>query len=484
MPPQVIWLDDRAARRREAAGGKGATLARLRAGGFPVPPGFVVPTWVFRDVTSRLAVYFARTAFADASWLDAARARLAEAPVPGALEVAVSSALSRLGAGRVAVRSSLVAEDAEAASFAGQLTSVLDVEGAGGVLHAVRTVWASILNPALLDYAARRQGETIGGPDALALAVVVQRMVTPLAAGVAFSVDPVTASRRVVVEAVAGVAADLVSGRAAPDRYVVDERGALAEVQRPPDRPAVLGDDQVLRVARLARDVAERLGGPQDIEWALDASGLQLLQARPITTLGGKRVYSRRMVGDMCPGLIKPLLWSTNSRSMSRRVFGRLFSVEHDFAPLIRRIHSRMYADTTFIGEWLERIGLPANLFETLTRDERARRRPHLTRRLVGHLPRLARVIWRYGRAEPAIEAFLERHPADLDHATTRELARADARALFDAIDRALELHGETQWWVFASAMNMAVRTRLLQRFVAKRAPEVAPGDLLCGLGG
>ena len=459
----ICWLHERAARERSVAGGKGAGLAALRATGFEVPDGFVITTRVFREVAR------------GGDDLDGARA------------ADIVRAYRRLG-GLVAVRSSLVAEDGTERSFAGQLESRLNVEGDADVLAAVRGVYRSVHQASFASYAARAGG----GPAAASgmdLAVVVQRMVQPLASGAAFSVDPVTGERHVVIEADAGLPDRLMGGTIVPSRFVVGTRGELTAADRRGVDAGALPDEAVLRLGAVVRDVADRAGTPQDVEWAWTGSRVTLLQARPITALASQHVYSRRLVGDMSPGLIKPLLWSTHSRSMTRRVFQRIFTelagpIDLDFARLIRRVHSRMYADMTLFGELLARTGLPTNFFESMTRDDRAARPRVSYARLLARLPRIAAFLWRHARAGRAIEAFLGRHDEDL-----RPLRDADWSAVpLDDLLRASvglqDTHGGSQWHMFVGAMNMAVRNKLLHRFVGRHAPGVAAADLTRGASG
>ena len=339
---RICWLSEREARKRSVTGGKGASLAALRAAGFRVPDGFIITTSVFREAV-----------------------RGADG-MPDRLADDVVRAYRRLG-GRVAVRSSLVAEDGADRSFAGQLESVLNVEGEEACLAAVRCVYQSLQQASFAQYAARAASGPALPSAEMGMAVIVQRMVMPRAAGAAFSVDPVTGERHVIIEAVRGIADRLMGGTVIPSRFVVDARGVLASADRRGVDPGALPDEAVLEIAAAVREIADNASSPQDVEWAWSHEGLALIQARPITALASNHVYSRRLVGDMSPGLIKPLLWSTHSRSMTRRVFQRLFTEltgpnELDFARLIRRVHSRMYADMTLFGELLARTGLPCQL--------------------------------------------------------------------------------------------------------------------------
>jgi pyruvate,water dikinase len=115
------------------------------------------------------------------------------------------------------------------------------------------------------------------------MAVIVQRMVDPVAAGVALTADPVSGDRAsCVVTAVRGLGERLVSGQAAGDEWVVREGAARA--RRRPER--AIDERQALQIAAEAGRIAEVRGAPQDVEWAIDSGGtLWMLQARPMTAL-------------------------------------------------------------------------------------------------------------------------------------------------------------------------------------------------------
>ena len=229
-------LDDTAATDATLCGQKAATLARLRQAGVDVPAGFVI------GVT--------QTAHLD--------------------EPAIAKHLRSLP-GPVAVRSSGIAEDLPDASFAGQYDTILNVEGHENVLSAVRQCVASGGSQRVRAY---------GGGDALA--VLVQSMVQPGAAGVAFSANPMTGDRdEVLVSATRGLGDRLVSGEVEGDTWSV--RGAIAAPTATPE--GCIDASIACRVAELARELESRLGAPQDIEWALVGRRLVLLQSRPITVL-------------------------------------------------------------------------------------------------------------------------------------------------------------------------------------------------------
>lgn len=246
-------------------GGKAAGLAGLIAAGFAVPPGFCVTTAAHRR---------------------------------GALDrPKLAAALSRLGDVPVAVRSSATAEDLPDASFAGQQDTVLHVRGVDAVAAAITHIWASLNTERAIAY---RQAHGI--LDEPGMAVVVQRMVEPRAAGVLFTADPITQTRGLAaIDAVAGLGTGVVDGAAESEHYTIDRRDAVTGPQ-----DGCLTRVELRRLARVGRQVEEVFGLPQDIEWAIDGEGvLWLLQSRPITSLfplvrdpnGGRRAFME--VGHM-----------------------------------------------------------------------------------------------------------------------------------------------------------------------------------------
>ncbi len=178
-----------------------------------------------------------------------------------------------LGLGPFAVRSSGLAEDGVEHSYAGIYESVLDVP-ADELLAATDRVLASAQAARVADYKRAGNGH---------MAVIIQRMVAPTAAGVVLTADPINGDRQTcVVTAVGGIGERLVSGAAVGDEWVVIDGHATP--RRQPER--AIDRHQAVLVASEARKIAAARGTPQDIEWAIDADGtLWILQARPMTAL-------------------------------------------------------------------------------------------------------------------------------------------------------------------------------------------------------
>ena len=226
-------------------------------------------------------------------------------------------AWSALGDHPVAVRSSAQGEDGSEDSFAGQYDTVLNVEGFDAVLLAINHCVSSLESARAMQYQGRDDtAET-------AMNVVVQRMVNARAAGVVFTADPVSARRDVmVIDAVKGLGEALVSGEVTPDHFAVDRCDNIIH-QSLADGVAILSNEELVQIARGARQAEAHEGRPLDLEWAIDASGeLFWLQARPITKLPADLnefdtplprpddVVTISNVSEMMPGAVSPLTGS------------------------------------------------------------------------------------------------------------------------------------------------------------------------------
>lgn len=297
-------------------GGKGAALARLGEREFEIPPWLAVP--------------------------------------PEALWTAdeLEDALRMLGNGPFAVRSSGTMEDGAGHSFAGQFESHLEVR-APDVPAKIAEVRASASSAAIQAYCRER-----GLPAPSVPTVLVQRMIAPRCAGVAFSADPVSGKRGMaVVSAVSGTGEKLVSGEVDGEDWRISRSNEIAE--RP--QTSLLSDSEAIAVSSLAGDCEIACGRPQDIEWAIDGAGkLWLLQSRPITTLGltpdpddTLRVWDNSNIAESYGGVTTPLTFSFARRiyESAYREFCTLMSVPRDriersddvFPQMLGLIRGRVY---------------------------------------------------------------------------------------------------------------------------------------------
>lgn len=317
----VAWFKDVGIADRPTVGGKGGSLGELTRAGIAVPPGFVVTTSAFEQFLETLEArepVRSKVAALDPNDLGAAtrlseelRRRVIEEPMPEAVEQAIRSAHAELSPSGepVAVRSSATTEDAEDASFAGLQDTFLWVLGADQMVARVRECWGSLYSVESMTYRLKHDFPEEG----VAMAVVVQRMVDAMCAGVMFTRSPLTGDKSVItVEGAWGLGSAVVSGEVTPDRWVLGKITGEISVRDISDKHArqvpapgggihevaneeavrnqpCLTDEQLMALREVGRRIERHYGKPQDIEWALDQQGnVLLLQSRPETVWAAK----------------------------------------------------------------------------------------------------------------------------------------------------------------------------------------------------
>ena len=291
----------------ERIGPKAANLAALAQAGLPTPGGFSLTADAYRAQIAALGLADLLCRFSEADIVAqrrlAVEIRLALYEQPMAPNVRAALVEAWQGQrmrqqGPSAVRSSALVEDRKGASFAGQFESFLGIDDEAALLTAVRACWA-----ALWTTNARRYMDNHGlSPADTAMAVLVQPLVDARAAGGGLSE---TADGGMLISATWGLGSAIAQGEIVPDRIVLSRAGFLRRIEagRKHQREACahgngaqpqpvaselvaapcLDPVQAVTLGRLMRKAAAVLGGPVEIEWALDDAGFKLLQARPLT---------------------------------------------------------------------------------------------------------------------------------------------------------------------------------------------------------
>jgi pyruvate,water dikinase len=305
--PNLLLFTDPLAVQAGLSGGKGASLARSTAAGFPVPQGIIVTAEAYRMGGGKALPPGVERELRD--WL--------EAQVPGR---------------RYAVRSSATAEDGTQHAFAGQHETFLNVR-AGEVPARVVECWDSREGGRAVEY--RRQAGL--RDDEVLMAVVIQEMVPADCAGVGFCIDPVGGRTDVfAVEASFGVGETVVSGSYPTDTYTIDRQsgevlssriarkdrflaagpeGTLERTPADPTAPACT-PGQLRSLAELLRGVERHYGYPQDVEWAFQGDRLYLLQARPITRV--PEHWTRDESAERFPNPVSRLNWELAEQGFHR----------------------------------------------------------------------------------------------------------------------------------------------------------------------
>lgn len=367
-------------------GPKAESLRLLIEAGLPVPEARFLDADAFREHLGRtgLADVLRRAGDAGPDHR-AARSAIEGVEVDARVARRLRGWHHELGGGALAVRSSGTAEDLPHASFAGQHGTYF-VADADGLVDRVRDCWASLYSERATAYR-KRNGIA---HDAVSMAVIVQRLVPAVAAGVVFTVDPVSGADDVVVEACAGLGEALVSGKVVPDRFVFARDGLAAreivagrkpvrvttsagpgadavveEALDEKDATALSVDEATaLEVARLALRAEGLFGAPVDVEWAFDGQTVWLLQARPITArapspagavadaapapspaAGSPVVWSNVNTGEILPDVASPMTWSV-IHGHAQEIFGGAFGalgVRLDARSSIGLVGGRIY---------------------------------------------------------------------------------------------------------------------------------------------
>jgi phosphohistidine swiveling domain-containing protein len=490
-------------------GGKARSLAVLSSLGEPVPPWFVV-TALGLEVTldaaglrgridSRLARWGERAAAERQAAAHEVQGWVRALPMPEALVTAIDRARAEWLAGDepMAVRSSAADEDGRCSSMAGVHATLLGVVGRAALLAAVREVWASAFGIAALGYREARQLPLAG----IAVAVVVQRLVTARTSGVAFTADPVTGDTgRLVVNALYGMGEGLVGLGLEADRFVVDkqtgeisaeiadkrerlEAASAAEggLRRVPVAEALrrvpsLATEQVRSLAHAALRAERRFGRPQDLEFAVDDDGrLWLLQSRAVTTAGeygpaaGERiVWDHENWGENYPGVTLPMTYSVNRRldRIGYRAFAEMMRidprriVEHEavFDTFLGYIRGRFFTNRTNRHRLFALLPGFAFLPQPLLKlfavrpdelDPEVRIEAAPLRRWLVELPALLRLLgslaFEFLRVDRQVARLLARADAVHDHCAALELEALSPAELLRVYDQ-VEVRLVRQW--------------------------------------
>ncbi|MHB8244291.1 MAG: PEP/pyruvate-binding domain-containing protein [Acidimicrobiales bacterium] len=330
--PYVLWFDDLGRESCSLVGGKNAGLGEMMRNGVRVPMGFALTTEAYDAFVEhaglRPCIHRALEGLDphEPDGLDAAsaeiRSRIEEVAFPNSIEEALGASYAALGTRLgtslppVAVRSSATAEDTAEASFAGQQETYLWVEGLESLALHARRCWSSLYTAQAISYRA----EMGFPPGSASMSVGVQSMVDARAAGVMFTVSPVSGDRsKIVLEASWGLGLGVVGGEVTPDNYWVDKvtlgilrrsvcrkhlkyvadprAGGVACVEVPLHEQEVpcLSDEEVTELARLGKQLEVSYGAALDIEWAIDArlpfpEAVVMLQCRPETVWSNRPV--------------------------------------------------------------------------------------------------------------------------------------------------------------------------------------------------
>ncbi len=314
----ILWFEEIHKEDIPHVGGKGANLGELTNHKIPVPNGFCVTAEAFfyylekTGAKAQITKLLSGLNPEDNKKLNQVsrtiKKLILNTRLPKDLADEIRVAYRNLGGFPVAVRSSATAEDLPEASFAGQQATFLNTIGADNVVESTIQCYASLFEARAIYYRIINKFDHMK----VGLSAVVQNMVQSDKSGILFTVDPVTENKdNIVIEAGYGLGEAIVSGSVTPDRYIVDKNtfeiiekeinkqtwkivhaknggDRHASVEAKLQKSQKITDIEIIKLAKIAKNIEDHYGKPQDTEWAIENGSVYFVQSRPITTLGNQ----------------------------------------------------------------------------------------------------------------------------------------------------------------------------------------------------
>jgi pyruvate, water dikinase len=343
----IKWFSELNKNSGNVAGGKGANLAEIYNLKIPVPPGFVVTAQAYdrfikeAGLDEKIKELLKKIDYKNTKQLEEVTKEIRELVVnsefPKEMQEEIFEAYENLGVKDlsginggaveilrsssepifVAVRSSATTEDLATASFAGQQDSFVNVKGKLELLKYIKKCFASLFTARATYYRNQKGFEH----EQASLAVVVQKMVDSDKSGVIFSKNPTDKNNNIIIEAVWGLGEGIVSGRITPDKYIVSPElkildtkisekkiaitrnsggnQEIVKLREGKSKQQVLKDYEIKKLAEFAIKLEEHYQKPQDIEFAIEGEDMQIVQTRPITTIGKKVEDAKELHGEV-----------------------------------------------------------------------------------------------------------------------------------------------------------------------------------------
>jgi len=346
-----------------------------------------------------------------------------------------------------AVRSSASVEDDVQYSYAGVFRSYLQVQGVDSILEHIQAVWQSLESKEFITYRENNQNDE----TPVRMAVILQEMVPAIYSGVVFSKNPMTGLSETIIEAGRGTGEDQTTMMCDPERWIRKWGSWLTQPSN-----GILPEEIARLIAKNTKEIESKYGQPVDLEWAYDGESLYFLQIRPITRLDIP-VFSNRISREMLPGIIKPLVWSVNTRLINQTWVEILHRLTGDdsFEPekLTGHFYYRAYFNITVFGRVFEQLGMPYEALELLfgleqEGPEKPRMRP--SSKIIPRLPRLISFAYDFMKIESNFAKLLKRKREKYEELIQRMSPDLSDTEWLDLIDK---IFVETQPVVYFNIM-------------------------------
>jgi len=342
------------------------------------------------------------------------------------------------------VRSSANVEDSSDRSFAGQFETVLNLSGADQILSALEKVAGSALNTNVNAYYKKSRADA----TPVSMSMIVQRQITPLFSGVLFTKNPVNGFDEIIVEAAEGFSERILQGGEKPVRriYKWGQWKEKASDELPPSMKPDVFDTLIAR----AKQIQKAFNDPVDLEWAYSNGRIYWIQARKITTIKGKKIFSNRISGEFLPGMIKPLVWSINipvvNSSWKRLIEEITGKTTIHINQMAHSFYYRAYFNMGIFGDIFQLFGMPRELLEIMlgiedTGREKPSFKPGLRSLLYTH--RILYFLLKRLFFTLEFERFFSRYSKLVESYKAKRLVSLSDSALIKTID---SLIATTQW--------------------------------------
>ncbi len=398
----ILSLDEIEGSDLPLVGGKAFRLAMLKQQGFNVPPGLVLTTKFFKTQIKHAKLMPLWAGSPDIAVTEDALNWLADAlkttPLAPLLNQTFKAKMSlMLGAetASFAVRSSAIDEDHHDHTFAGVHLTELSVPQ-GVIPISITRCWASALSDAAVKYR-QMHGMSI---QSIQIAVLIQAMLTPISAGVGFTVNPLTGNRdELVIEATWGTGNALVSGDIQPYFYrlanqppdyplleyhagnvpppsadVAPSVGAAPLVGALPSQEEPLSPQERIKLARQLEEIQVFMGEAQDVEWAKQGDTFFLLQTRPVAVMpeleqGLDNEWTRGHHPEDLPELPSPFFGALleNVQNQAIAFYQDIGLKVDNLGPYQKIILGRPYLNLTFLKRGMAQVGInPDSFLQTM----------------------------------------------------------------------------------------------------------------------
>ena len=254
-------------------GGKANSLIKLQNLGLPVPPFFVIPASLLKDVINQNNYFEEIQQLLLEKNYQRIRKIIMSVDFPEQIKNSILKEANKLGGESFSVRSSADNEDGKKKSFAGQYETYLNV-GTDELLKTIKKCWLSALSENVIAY----ENKQI---NLFSINIIVQKMINPEYSGVSFSIDPTSRSRNYsVIEMCRGTGEKLVSGQVTPTKMLVQRKNLEIDFKI---GSLSIPDDAVRKLEKYVLKIEKAYNVPIDMEWCYLDGVIYVLQARPIT---------------------------------------------------------------------------------------------------------------------------------------------------------------------------------------------------------